>query len=47
MTSQARHGNTRNMTKFTAALAARLARNRLRPTVRLFLTHAIWNDAAG
>ena len=40
-------GNTRNMTKFTAALAASAGKEPgSRPTVRLFLTHAIWNDAA-
>ncbi len=35
------------MTKFTAALAASAGKEPgSRPTVRLFLTHAIWNDAA-
>ncbi|HNW62470.1 MAG TPA: carbohydrate porin [Piscinibacter sp.] len=40
-------GDTRNMTKFTVAAAASAGKDAgSRPTVRLFLTHAIWNEAA-
>jgi maltoporin len=40
-------GDKLNMTKFTAALAASAGKEAgSRPTVRLFLTHAVWNEAA-
>ena len=40
-------GDTRNMTKITAALAASAGKEPgSRPTVRLFVTHAVWNEAA-
>jgi maltoporin len=40
-------GDKLNMTKFTAAVAASAGKEAgSRPTVRLFLTHAIWNEAA-
>ena len=40
-------GDTRHMTKFTVAGAVSAGKDPWsRPTVRLFLTHAVWNDAA-
>jgi maltoporin len=40
-------GDKLNLTKFTAAVAASAGKEAgSRPTVRLFLTHAVWNDAA-
>lgn len=40
-------GDTRNMTKLTAAVAASAGKEPgSRPTVRLFVTHAVWNEAA-
>ncbi|AKJ28479.1 carbohydrate porin [Caldimonas brevitalea] len=40
-------GDTQNLTKFTLAVAASAGPNHTsRPTVRLFMTHARWNDAA-
>lgn len=40
-------GATRNMTKFTVATAVSAGKDPWsRPTVRLFATHAIWNEAA-
>jgi maltoporin len=39
--------HTRNMTKFTLATAASAGREAgSRPTIRLFVTHALWNEAA-
>lgn len=40
-------GDKLNMTKLTAALAASAGKEAgSRPTVRLFVTHAVWNEAA-
>jgi maltoporin len=40
-------GDKLNMTKFTAAVAASAGKEAgSRPTVRLFVTHAVWNEAA-
>ena len=40
-------GATRNMTKFTLAGAVSAGKEAYsRPTIRLFVTHAIWNEAA-
>lgn len=40
-------GGTRNLTKLTAALAASAGPDASsRPTIRLFVTHALWNEAA-
>jgi maltoporin len=40
-------GHTRNMTKFTLATAVSAGQEAgSRPTIRLFATHAIWNEAA-
>ena len=39
-------GATRNLTKFTAAFAASAGPDAgSRPTIRLFVTHAVWNEA--
>jgi maltoporin len=40
-------GGTRNLTKLTAAVAASAGPDAgSRPTLRLFVTHAVWNEAA-
>jgi maltoporin len=40
-------GETRHMTKFTLAGAVSAGKEAYsRPTIRLFVTHAIWNEAA-
>ena len=40
-------GDKLNMTKLTAALAASAGKDAgSRPTIRLFVTHAVWNEAA-